>query len=67
MRKLKHPNIIGFLDVFHKNNGKELNIIMEHADDGTIDDKIIEKMRERVDFGGETQYFSEGQILSWFT
>ena len=38
MRKLKHPNIVGFIDVFTKND--ELNILMEYADDGTLDDKL---------------------------
>ena len=45
MRKLRHPNIITFKDVWKTNDkmGKSLNILMEYADDGTVEDKIMEK------------------------
>ena len=65
MRKLRHPNIITFKDVWKSNdNGKSLNILMEYADDGTLEDKLLEKVRENK--GEDLQYFSEHQILYWF-
>lgn len=66
MRKLRHPNIISFKDVWKTNDktGKSLNILMEYADDGTLEDKLLEKSREGK--GEEIQYFSEYQILFWF-
>ena len=40
---------------------------MDYADDGTLENKIIAKINEAVDYGGEIQYFSESQVLHWFT
>ena len=37
MQKLKHPNIVSFIDVFAKKDYKELDILMEYADDGSIE------------------------------
>ena len=39
LQVLNHPNIVQFKDVF-KDKKLNLNIVMEYADDGTLQDKI---------------------------
>jgi len=55
LRKLSHPYIIEFREVFKK-SGK-LCIVMDYADGGDLSDII------KHAYG---QYFSESQVLDWF-
>lgn len=54
---LKHPNIIRFREVYYTTKGK-LCIVMDYADGGDLAKRVKEQ---------RGQYFSEGQILDWFT
>lgn len=56
---LNHPNIIKFKDVF-RDRKFFLNIVMEYADDGSLDEKILNMKRSG-------QHFSEEEILNYFT
>jgi len=54
---LKHPNIVKFKEVYKTKKGK-LCIVMEYADGSDMAKRIKEQ---------RGQYFSENQILDWFT
>ena len=56
---LTHPNIIKFKDVF-KDSRLFLNVVMEYADDGELEQKIRSRRRSN-------QYFTEEEILNYFT
>ena len=58
MEKLRHPNIVSYVDAF-KNNDK-LCIVMEYVDAGDLDSKIKERAETK-------DYFSAAQILDIFT
>ena len=61
IQKLNHPNIIKLHEVFFAKQPHEtLNLIQEYADGGDLYQKIYE-MKEK------NEYFSESQILDWFT
>lgn len=64
MMALKHPNIVGFREVFATKSGS-LNIIMEYCDDGDLEKKIITR-REEVKNKGRS-YYPEDQVIQWFT
>jgi len=56
---LSHTNIIKFKEVFISRQPKKtLHIVMDFADNGDLHDKIK---------GQKGKYFSEAQILDWFT
>jgi len=56
---LKHPNIIGFRDVYKTKNGK-MSIVMDYADGGDLHGMIKKKKLQ-----GEL--WNEDHILNWFT
>ena len=59
MQVLNHPNIVCFREVY-KTKKKRLCIVMDYADGGDLQ-SAIKKARET------SKYFSEDQILNWFT
>ena len=56
LKKLKHPFIVGFREVFKKS--QKLCIVMDFADGGDLAD-LIKKQHGH--------YFKESEILDWFT
>ena len=58
MKKLRHPNIVSFVDAFKKND--KLCIVMEYVDAGDLDSKIKERAQTK-------DYFSAAQILDILT
>ena len=56
---LKHPNIIGFKEVYKTKKG-QLCIVMDYADCGDLQKKIKEAR------DGGMNYLKEEQILNWF-
>lgn len=40
LASIQHPNLIGFKECFYDEESKSLNIIMEFADDGDVENKI---------------------------
>ena len=59
LKRLDHPNIIKFKEVFRQRNPKEaLNIVTEYADGGDLDQKIEAQKKKP---------FPETQILDYFT
>jgi len=57
LKSLNHPNIVHFREVYKTKRGK-LCIVMDFADGGDLEAKIK---------GQHGRYFSEAQILDWFT
>jgi len=57
LKSLNHPNIVQFREVYKTKRGK-LCIVMDFADGGDLEAKI------KAQHG---RYFSEAQILDWFT
>lgn len=62
---LNHPNIVRFREVYKTKKGK-LCIVMDFADGGDLQSRIKEKHKKRQQTG-VLEYFSEEQVLSWFT
>ena len=58
LASINHPNVIGYKEAFWDDSGSSLNIVMEYADDGDLETKII-KMRKE---GG---MFNESLIWSY--
>ena len=58
LKQLRHPFIIRHIDSF--SNGFDLCLVLEFADGGDMAARIQGKRREH-------DYFSEAQILRWFT
>ena len=58
MKKLRHPNIVSYVDAFKENDS--LCIVMEYVDAGDLDSKIKERAKTN-------DYFSAAQILDIFT
>ena len=58
LTRVHHRNVIDFKEVFLDNNENTFNIVMEYADDGDLQKKII-KMRK------EARMFQEDLILSY--
>jgi NIMA (never in mitosis gene a)-related kinase len=62
---LNHPNITRFREVYKTKKGK-LCIVMDYCDGGDLQTKI--KSQQKVkDAQGKVQYFTENQVLDWFT
>lgn len=57
LEALNHPNIVTFREVYKTKKG-HLCIVMDFADGGDIA-KLIKEQRGR--------FFTENQILNWFT
>lgn len=62
---LNHPNIVRFREVYKTKKGK-LCIVMDYADGGDLQSKIKERYKKKQTTG-MLEYFSEDQILNWFT
>ena len=62
---LNHPNITRFREVYKTKKGK-LCIVMDFCDDGDLQSKIKAQAKTK-NSSGRTQYFSEDQVLDWFT
>ena len=62
MKKLFHPNVISFKDVFKDTKLDYFYIVMEYANDGDLSKKI--KAQKQKVFG--EKYFSEEKILQYF-
>ena len=58
LASINHPNVIGYKEAFWDDTGRSLNIVMEYADDGDLESKIV-KMRKE---GG---MFNESLIWSY--
>ena len=58
LASINHPNVIGYKEAFWDDTGSSLNIVMEFADDGDLESKIV-KMRKE---GG---MFNESLIWSY--
>jgi len=57
---LKHPNIIGFQEMYTSGGRGVLNIVIEYADGGDLSKLIHQKKEEGV-------YLKEDIILNYFT
>ena len=62
---LNHPNIIRFREVYKTKKGK-LCIVMDYADNGDLQSKVKDKHKFKPK-SGLLEYFSEDQVLNWFT
>ena len=62
MKKLFHPNVISFKDVFKDVKLDYFYIVMEYANDGDLSKKI--KAQKQKTYG--EKYFSEEKILQYF-
>ena len=62
---LKHPNIIRLREVY-KTKKEKLCIVMNYADNGDLQSKIKDKHKLKQKTGS-LDYFSEDQVLNWFT
>ena len=62
MKKLFHPNVISFKDVFKDTKLDYFYIVMEYANDGDLSKKI--KAQKQKIFG--EKYFSEEKIMQYF-
>ena len=49
LASINHPNVIGYKEAFWDDKTSSLNIVMEYADDGDLQSKII-KMRNENGF-----------------
>ena len=58
LASINHPNVIGYKEAFWDDSGSSLNIVMEFADDGDLESKIIKMKKE----GG---MFNESLIWSY--
>ena len=61
MKKLIHPNIISFKDVFKDTKLDYFYIVMEYADDGDLSKKIKQQQKKKIE-----KYFPEEKILKYF-
>ena len=62
MKKLCHPNVIGYKEAFWDDDGSTLNIVMEYADDGDLSKKIQHQQKKTC----KDKHFSENKILKYF-
>ena len=58
LASINHPNVIGYKEAFWDEQGSSLNIVMEYADDGDLESKIVQMRKE----GG---MFNESLIWSY--
>ena len=59
LASLNHPNIIDYKEAFFDEGTKTLNIVMEYAEEGDIENKVKENLKRRLRFKEET-------IWEWF-
>ena len=58
MKELNHPNIIDYKEAFFDEETKTLNIVMEYAEEGDLENKVKENLKRRM-------HFSENTIWEW--
>ena len=51
---LSHPNIIGYKEAFFDEHSNTLNIVMEYADEGDLEQKIKYNLKKRLNFDEST-------------
>lgn len=59
LASISHPNIIKYKDAFYDDQTQCLCLVMEYADHGDLEKKILIKERNK-------QYYSENEVLSLF-
>ena len=62
MKKLSHPNVVSFRDVFKDTKLDYFYIVMEYADDGDLSKKI----RQQKEKTCKDKHFTEDKILKYF-
>jgi len=62
---LNHPNITRFREVYKTKKGK-LCIVMDYCDGGDLQTKVKNQAKTK-DANGKVVYFSENEVLNWFT
>ena len=50
LASLNHPNIIDYKEAFFDEKSKTLNIVMEFAEEGDIENKVKENIKRRLRF-----------------
>jgi NIMA (never in mitosis gene a)-related kinase len=58
LASITHPNIIGYKEAFFEEDTKTLDIVMEYADDGDLENKIQKHIKNKTNF-------SENEIWSY--
>ena len=54
LASLSHPNIIGYKEAFFDEYSNTLNIVMEYAEEGDLEQKIKYNLRKRLNFDEST-------------
>ena len=54
LASLSHPNIIGYKEAFFDHTTNTLNIVMEFADEGDLENKIKNNLKKRLNFEENT-------------
>ena len=63
LASLNHPNIIDYKEAFFDERTKTLNIVMEFAEEGDVENKVKENLKRRLRFKEETIWEWLIQIL----
>lgn len=58
LASISHPNIIGYKEAFFDSESQSLNIVMEYAEDGDLESKIKNHMKNKT-------HFPENEIWSY--
>ena len=58
LASINHPNVIGYKEAFWDEQGSSLNIVMEYADDGDLESKIVQMRKE-------DGMFNDGSCVSY--
>ena len=68
LASINHPNVIGYKEAFWDDSGSSLNIVMEFADDGDLETKIVKMMElsgKKQVLGIQITYLLFLGIISW--
>ena len=63
LASLSHPNIIGYKEAFFDEHSNTLNIVMEYADEGDLEEKIKYNLKRRLNFEESTIWIWIIQLL----
>ena len=63
LASLNHPNIISYKEAFFDEETRTLNIVMEYAEEGDLENKVKENLKHRLRFKEETIWEWLIQIL----
>ena len=63
MASVKHPNVIEYKESFIDENSQFLCLVMEYADDGDLQQKIDEHVKNRTMFGNQEAKSIASQII----